>query len=137
MKKLFLLIVTGCGQVAPTSDAAIPDSGSDVKTDVIIQDAASDVSDALVEGDASPDAGACTYLLSSYPCNSLPEGTLITVGCTSQPPTPQGGTLVDGVYDLVQTDWDTTATDAACPSGLTRRGTIEGNVSPDPVVIAA
>jgi hypothetical protein len=123
---LVLLVTGACGQVIDNPDGTPADSSAaDSRLDV--EDAASPDAmmpdDATTEGDASE---ACTFLLSSDPCNTLPEGNLLTVGCTSSPPTPMGGAIIDGTYDLVQVDWDTTAPDAGtCPMGFTRRGTIE------------
>ena len=124
-----LLLVIGCGTVAPGSDGGGADAvapSSDGGADAVVTNSDGGP-DAAV--DAAPDVSTatCTYYTGDAGqalCNDLPAGALLNMGCPSSPILPQGGTLVDGLYDLVQVDWDTTA--GPCPTGLPKEGaTIE------------
>lgn len=126
--RTLVLLSSACGQVAPVdagSDANVPETSSDGAVDATIDVATDAGNDATSDGTSDDGASTCTDLLSTYPCNTLPKGALVNVGCTATPPTPQGGVIADGFYNLTQVDWDTTAVDAGCPSNLTRHGTIE------------
>jgi hypothetical protein len=102
-------VVLACGKVEPSGDAGGPDASNDGAT---------------ADGGGQDANATCTYLAPDPQCETLPQGPLLTVGCTSSPPTPQGGTVVDGFYQLTQVDWDATAN--PCPSQtLTHRGTLE------------
>lgn len=123
-------LLVACGDVAPAVDASADvttdDSSFDATFHDVLTDGATDSDASAVDG-----AGTCGDLLGAYPCNTLAEGTLVNVGCVANPPVAQGGVIADGVYALTKVDWDTSVDGGGtCPSGLTRRGTIEvcGNV---------
>jgi hypothetical protein len=117
---LLLLIAAGCGgSITPGGDAS---SDAGTTSDAVSDNNLADVSDAS----AADAPGACAYLADSKTCNTLPKGALLNLSCTTNPPTPQGGALVDGVYALVSVEWDATAN--PCPTNiqaLTRRGMVE------------
>lgn len=119
---LSLLVLAACGgSVTPGGDASSDGSTSDVAID----SSTSDASDAS-SVDAPDAPSGCTYLADNKTCNTLPKGALLNLSCTTNPPTPQGGALVDGVYSLVSVEWDATAN--PCPTNiqsLTRRGMVE------------
>jgi hypothetical protein len=146
-------VVVACGAITPAPDAgdegdattdttidtsadvAFPDAALDSipadasdATDVVVADAANDA-DAGIYFDASPDASGCTYY-SDASCTTIPKPVSINVGCVAAPPTPQGGTIVSGVYHLTQVDWNAQYFDGGCPASSTWGGSLEicGNI---------
>lgn len=82
---------------------------------------ATDASDASDAGDGDGVASSCKYAPVNQQCN-MPVGSLVNIGCTGAPPSPQGGTILDGYYELTKVDHDT---DAGCYSNQTRKATLE------------
>jgi len=84
------------------------------------------------ETSAPPDVSACTYAEAGggY-CNTLPVSNTVYVACVaSLPPTENGGTIVDGLYELTAATIYANGNDGGCSQNQTRRDTIEicGNV---------
>ena len=100
------------GDVDPTAEAG-DDARWDVAANDAIADADVDASDSTTEDVAVLDASA-----DSGTCNALTPSALVSFGCVpyASPPTPTGGTIVDGVYVLTTgTYYDPTGACTATP----------------------
>lgn len=100
--ELFAIVLVSCGQIDGPVDAGI-DGQMDASTDASTQ---------------------CSHIGTFPSCNTLQPSPAVIITCTSSPPAPLGGTLLDGTYNLVKAEWDQTANSCPAQPG-TRRGSIE------------
>ena len=104
------------------ADATV-EAATDASGDAQPLDAAGDVGDA--DAGVVIDASGCMdFDAKVSSCNTLPPSPLVDVGCAAVP-AAAGGTIADGYYLLTSAVVNTAKNDGGCPTGETRKDTIE------------